>query len=40
MGADPIHPPILQVAGLSMRFGGILALNDVGFEVRQARSPP
>ena len=35
MGADPIHPPILQVAGLSMRFGGILALNDVGFEVRR-----
>ena len=34
MIGDPIHPPLLEVAGLTMRFGGILALNDVGFEVR------
>ena len=34
MTGDPIHPPLLEVAGLTMRFGGILALNDVGFEVR------
>ncbi|MCP5159132.1 MAG: ATP-binding cassette domain-containing protein [Gammaproteobacteria bacterium] len=30
-----MHPPILEVAGLTMRFGGILALNDVSFEVRR-----
>lgn len=32
---DPIHPPILEVTGLTMRFGGILALNDVSFEIKQ-----
>lgn len=35
MIVDPIHPPILEVAGLTMRFGGILALNDISFEVRR-----
>ncbi|HCB14172.1 MAG TPA: hypothetical protein DEP36_11490 [Gammaproteobacteria bacterium] len=34
MTIDPIHPPILEVAGLTMRFGGILALNDISFEVK------
>ena len=32
---DPIHAPLLSVHDLTMRFGGILALNDVSFEVRR-----
>ncbi len=35
MTTDPIQPPILEVTGLTMRFGGILALNDVSFEVKR-----
>lgn len=34
MTIDPIHPPILEVVGLTMRFGGILALNDISFAVK------
>ena len=34
MTIDPIHPPILEVTGLTMRFGGILALNDISFAVK------
>lgn len=32
---DPLHLPLLSVQGLSMRFGGILALNNVNFEVKR-----
>jgi branched-chain amino acid transport system ATP-binding protein len=30
---DPVHAPLLSVHDLTMRFGGIVALNDVSFEV-------
>lgn len=32
---DSIHPPLLSVSDLTMHFGGILALNDVSFEVNR-----
>ena len=36
-GGDKVHPgkvnPILEVEGLTLAFGGVRALNDVGFEV-------
>src|SRR5512142_501670 len=33
--ANAPQTPLLSVQGLTMRFGGILALSDVGFDVRQ-----
>lgn len=30
---DPIHPPLLSVSDVTMYFGGLLALNEVNFEV-------
>ena len=36
MTSDPIDPPMLEVAGLTMRFGGILALNDVSFQIKRS----
>lgn len=32
---DSIHPPLLSVSDLTMHFGGILALNEVSFEVNR-----
>ncbi|MCP5419319.1 MAG: ATP-binding cassette domain-containing protein [Gammaproteobacteria bacterium] len=32
---DPVHAPLLSVSDLTMRFGGIVALNDVSFEVER-----
>ena len=32
---DPIHPPLLSVRGLTMRFGGIVALKEVSFDIRR-----
>jgi len=31
---DPIHPPLLSVVDVTMYFGGLLALNEVSFEVK------
>ena len=35
MPIDPIHPPFLSVQGLTMRFGGIVALKEVSFDIRR-----
>ncbi len=32
---DPLHTPLLTVTDLTMRFGGILALNEVSFNVQR-----
>jgi sulfate-transporting ATPase len=32
--AVPVTPKVLEVSGLSVRFGGVVAVNDVSFEVR------
>ena len=34
---DGAAPPLLQIAHLTMRFGGIVALEDVNFTVRNGR---
>jgi ABC-type uncharacterized transport system ATPase subunit len=36
---DRINARILAVDHLSMRFGGIVAVNDLSFEAGQRRSP-
>ncbi len=33
--SDPSGDPILKVDGITLRFGGVTAINDVSFEVRQ-----
>jgi branched-chain amino acid transport system ATP-binding protein len=35
--AAPESRPLLEVRGLSMRFGGLLAVDNVGFDVRRGR---
>lgn len=35
MTNDPIQPPFLSVSGLTMRFGGIVALKDASFDIRR-----
>ena len=34
MSIDPTNPPFLSVQGLSMRFGGIVALKEVSFDIQ------
>jgi len=29
------EPPLLRVSGVSLRFGGVVALDDVSFDVHQ-----
>jgi branched-chain amino acid transport system ATP-binding protein len=36
-GGDPRGQPLLRVAGLSVQFGGIVALEDVSFDVIQGQ---
>jgi len=36
-GGDPRGQPLLRVSGLSVRFGGIVALEDVSFDVVQGQ---
>jgi energy-coupling factor transporter ATP-binding protein EcfA2 len=33
VASEPRRPPLLEVSGLNLRFGGVAALTDVSFEV-------
>ena len=36
MSAEPVGQPILETHGLTMRFGGVVAVDDVTFRLREA----